>query len=187
MNQSGAFKRTWATKASNVKIVIILAFLMQLYTMLSDAMQASTLSAGKRTGQSCNDKHSALASWWLTKAYFAEQNAPDIVVLGDSQLGPIKAADVYVYNDFVDLTGDHRSHTTEHDLKLILHKNWRVLIGGLPGAMISDQLLISRALFTRDTSPNLWLSCFRPVILSIIIDHQPRIAKNFAFSQNMQT
>ena len=90
-----------------------------------------------------------IASHWLAKAYFAKSALPDVVVLGDSQLGPLLGADAYVYDRSVDIAGDRRSLTTEHDVKLLLHKNWRVFIAALPDAMISDQLIISRALFSR--------------------------------------
>ena len=98
-----------------------------------------------------------LASWWLAKAYFAESKPPDIVVLGSSQLWPVLGADAYVFDRVVDITGDHRSRVLEHDIRALLNKNWRVFIGALPGAMISDQLVTSRHCFRRNINPSLWL------------------------------
>jgi len=96
-----------------------------------------------------------LGSWWFAKAYFNNPHPPDVVVLGGSQLGPVAGADAYVYNRTVDPTGDNRSYTIEHDLKKISHKDWRVLIGALPGNMISDDLAASRALFSDHYKPKL--------------------------------
>ena len=107
-------------------------------------------------------KTDGLASWWFAKAYFAEPTRPDIVILGGSQLVAIQGADAYCYDRTIDLTGDHRSYTIERDLKRLLQKNWRVLIGSLPGAMVSDQLLISRALFSGQYKPEAVLVTFSP-------------------------
>ena len=91
----------------------------------------------------------------LPKHTLLVRKPPEVVVLGDSQLGPVAGADAYVYNRTVDVTGDHRSNTVEHDLKLILHKDWHVLIGALPDGMMSDALIASRALFTDHYKPKL--------------------------------
>jgi hypothetical protein len=120
------------------------------------------IAADSALAQLTNDSHFALASWWLTKAYLASHSPPEIVVLGDSQLGSVKAADAYVYNDLVDTTSHHRSNTIQHDLKTITHMDWKVLVGGLPGTMISDQLLISHALFLPQYKPKLIIVMFSP-------------------------
>ncbi len=103
-----------------------------------------------------------LASWWLAKAYFAESQPPDIVILGSSQLGPVLGADAYIYDRVIDVTDDHRSYVLEHDLYALLNKHLRVFIGALPGAMISDQLVISRALFSTKYKPKLVAITFSP-------------------------
>ena len=77
-----------------------------------------------------------IASWWLAKAYFAEHKPPDVVFLGSSQSGALLAADAYCYDRLIDLTDNHRSYLIENDLKALLHKDLRVLVLGLPGAMI---------------------------------------------------
>jgi hypothetical protein len=84
-----------------------------------------------------------LASWWLAKAYFAEANPPDIVVLGGSQLASVLGADAYVYDRVIDITDDHRSYVLEHDLHALLNKHLSVFVAALPEAMISDQLVIN--------------------------------------------
>ena len=103
-----------------------------------------------------------LTSWWLAKAYFAEPKPPDIVIWGGSQLGALLGADAYVYDRLVDFAGDYRSHTTEHDLKVLLHKQWHVFIGALPGSLISDQLIASRALFPTSYKPKLVVVTLSP-------------------------
>ncbi len=94
-------------------------------------------------------------SWWLAKAYFTEKSPPDIVVLGNSQLGALLGADAYVYDRKVDITGNHRSYVLEYDFKQLLNKTWKVFVAAVPGAMISDQLVISRALFKNNYQPRL--------------------------------
>jgi hypothetical protein len=104
----------------------------------------------------------SLASWWLAKAYFAEPKPPDIVILGDSQLGPIIGADTYVDHRPIDIVGNRRSHLLENDFRMLLNKQWRVFIGALPEAMISDELVISRALFSTKYKPKLVAITFSP-------------------------
>ncbi len=96
-----------------------------------------------------------IASWWVAKSYFAQPTPPDIVVLGNSQLGAVQGADTSVFKDrpTIDATGDHRSRLLEHDLKVLLNQRWRTLIAGLPEAMVSDQLVFSRAIFSEKYHP----------------------------------
>ncbi len=96
-----------------------------------------------------------LACWWLTKSYFAKPHPPDIVILGGSQLGALLGADTYVYQKAADITGDHRSKVLEHDLTMLLNKNFKVFIGCLPGALLSDQLASSHILFSKHFKPQL--------------------------------
>ena len=101
------------------------------------------------------ENKSALGSWWLTKEYFCKQKAPDVVLLG-SQLGPILGADVCAFkSEHVDIANYHYSKILEHDFKTLLNKDWRVFVASLPSLMISDQLLIARALFTDNYKPKL--------------------------------
>jgi hypothetical protein len=114
----------------------------------------------------------AITSWWFAKAFFAERKPPDVVVLGNSQLKPVLGADAYVFNKQVDITGDQHSYSTEHDMKLLLHKDWRVLLGALPEAMVSDHLTVCRALFSGQYKPKFVVLALSPAsfINSLIPD-----------------
>ena len=85
---------------------------------------------------------------WLKEAYFEEHQPPDVMVLGNSQLGPLIGADAYVYNKSIDITGNHRSYLLEQNLQAFLGNKWKVLISAIPNALISDQFIISRSLFS---------------------------------------
>jgi len=100
-----------------------------------------------------NEAH--MQSWWLAKDYCAYSKTPDVVILGDSQLGALFGADTYVFGKSVDVTGGHHSAVIEHDLDNLLGKKWKVFVCALPGAMVSDQLVISRALFSEQHRPQL--------------------------------
>ncbi len=94
-------------------------------------------------------------SWWLAKAYFSKPTPPEVVIFGSSQLGAMQGADAYVYHKTIDYTGDHRSYVIEHNFQELLNLNWRVLVAALPGAMMSDRLIISRSLFSASPRPML--------------------------------
>lgn len=104
----------------------------------------------------------ALASWWLAKAYFSEAKPPDIVMLGSSQLSALYCADAQVFDRAIDITDDHRCYTIEQDLKALLNKQLRVFLAALPVSMISDQLVIAHALFSKEYKPKLVAVTFSP-------------------------
>ncbi len=123
-----------------------------------------SVSTGSTTNQHREENPlEAIASWWLAKAYFEESKPPEIVVLGNSQLGPLLGADAYVYDRLIDITGDHRSRLLEHDMHAFLNKRWKVFVGALPKAMLSDQLAISHALFSDIYKPKLVALAVSPI------------------------
>ena len=156
-----------------------------LNTLIADALLAQN---GKMVNHRSNRKVpndgstdvDGVASWWLAKAYFAQSKPPDIVVLGSSQLWPILGVDADMYNKPVDITGDHRSRVLEYDTLALLNRNWRVFVGALPGAMISDQLVIARALFSKEYKPKLVAITFSP--REFIDKRFPSIASTEAFA-----
>jgi len=101
------------------------------------------------------DLEGQTASYWLSKAYLTARRQPDIVILGNDQLFALQGADALVYHKLVDLTGDHRSCILESNLQALLNKHWQVLVGALPKAMVSDQLVVSHALFSNQHKPKL--------------------------------
>ncbi len=111
-----------------------------------EGLCASRLVPSSNSDKGRNNQD-ALASWWLAKSYFADRRPPDVVLFGGSQIGPVQGADAYSFDRLVDITGNHRSYVIEHDLQRILHKKLHVFIGRLPGTRISDQLMVSHALF----------------------------------------
>ena len=114
-----------------------------------------------------------LSSWWLTKAYFAERYAPDVVILGDNQLGPLLGSDAYVYDRIVDFTDNHRSYVLEEDLNALLNKKLKVFVAPLSQATTTDQLFVAQAMFSK---------LFKPRLVVIAISPH-----NFANSSNNQT
>ncbi len=97
----------------------------------------------------------ALSSWWLAKSYFAEAESPEIVILGDSQLWPVLGADAYVYRHPVDIVTQHHSLVLEHDIHVLTKKRYRVFIGSIPKAILSDHLAVCQALFSNEFKPKI--------------------------------
>lgn len=103
------------------------------------------------------------SSYWVRKSYLAEPNPPDIVILGNEQVLSLLGADIGIYDADVDFAGDHRSHVIEYDLAQLLNENLRVIVTALPGAMVSDQLIISHALFLDSYKPKLVAVAISPL------------------------
>ena len=103
-----------------------------------------------------------LASWWLTKDYLGAPKAPDVLVIGGSQLGALYGADAYVYNKTIDVATAHTSYTLEHNLEALLSKHLKVFIAPLPTSNISDQFLACRSLLSTKQKPQLVSITFSP-------------------------
>ena len=144
----------------------ILAFIIFLLINIISIPGAYSPPAPKPIDLSSTNKQldvmGKTTSWWLAKAYFTEPKPPEVIVLGTSQAGCILNADAYVYDRRVDVTGDHRCYTVEHDLKKLTHKDWRVQVLAFPGAMISDQLIICRSLFSAKYHPKMVILTLAP-------------------------
>jgi len=122
-----------------------------------------------------------LASWWLTKAYYADSKAPEVVILGDSRFGALYGADAYVYNKTIDITGDHRCHVLERDVHGLLEKDWRVFVGALPRVSILDLLTMSQSLFSSEYKPKIVVLGFSPEDFVEQSDHSTQRSEASAF------
>lgn len=96
-------------------------------------------------------------TWWMARGYFNEPEAPDVVLLGSSQVtAAIWAAEAHSLKVPIDCILHHRAVILERALsqKLSL-KNLNVVNCALGGAVASDYYLISKALFTSKRKPKL--------------------------------
>lgn len=102
------------------------------------------------------------ASWWLTKAYLDLAAPPNAVLLGSSQVGGLQAADANTLNRPVDFVRDHRSPTLESEVAKRIGSSTEAFVAALPGAMMSDHLLITEALFSAGKQPNVVILTLSP-------------------------
>lgn len=96
-----------------------------------------------------------LGAWWIAKDYLEQKTAPDVVVFGSSQMGGLQAADAATAGRRLDFVSDHESLTLESELQRHQLSGIRSFTAALPGAMISDHFLLSRALFSERLKPRL--------------------------------
>jgi hypothetical protein len=109
-------------------------------------------------------------SWWIARAFFTNQPS-DIVLMGDSQMNAaIYQADAIARRRAVDTVIDHEAVSIEERLKAKGHPEMRALNLSTPGSFVSDQYLISAALFPAHPpkvvivglSPRMLIDCTLP-------------------------
>jgi hypothetical protein len=120
-------------------------------------------------------------SWWIAKWYYSSPKPPDIIVLGSSELGSIQNADGHAFNEVIDLADHPRSLLLERFLHEIIGGDRQVILASLPGMMISDQLIVSSALFSEERKPALVALIFTPRDFLDNVFGQPRRSEAFAF------
>jgi hypothetical protein len=88
--------------------------------------------------------------WWKAQAYLKEKPAPDVVVLGSSLvMNPQKLDPVYLHKDLDYVHHQHSFYMEDRLSSALGKKNTTCFNFGLPGEMISDQYMLTKALFTR--------------------------------------
>ena len=94
-------------------------------------------------------------SWWAVHEFIDAKKSPDVVVLGSSVvMHPLWHHEADFRQQTVDLVADHRSHFLEQVIgEASGNKKLECFNFGLPGAMASDDYMISRALFKPDRKP----------------------------------
>ena len=102
-----------------------------------------------------------VASWWISNAYLREKSAPDVVLLGSSQLGGLQAADADLLKAPQDYVLDHKCVSIEDQLKR--HEiDAKCFSIGIVGSMISDQFMISQVLLYPQNAPKLVIATVSP-------------------------
>ena len=95
-------------------------------------------------------------SWWTAKAYVEEDKAPDVAVIGSSQMGSATfAADAQLLQQKVDILTHRRAVVLEQGLGALLGHRLSVFNCAQGGFMISDAYVMSRALFSCRHKPKL--------------------------------
>lgn len=128
------------------------------------------LNLAKNTGR--------LASWWIANSYLSEKSPPDVVLFGSSQLGGLQAADADLLKKPQDYVLDHQSVSLEEELKRhnLFAKCFAI---GIVGCMASDQLMLSKALFSAQNTPKLLIATVSP--RDFIDGHLPSITSTEVF------
>ena len=102
-------------------------------------------------------------SWWLSRLYQEQTQAPDVVVFGSSLLGSAHASiDAWCVMHYVDVLTHRRMLFLESEVcKRIGHKV-SIFSLGSPGEMASDFYVISKALFVPGKKPKLVIATIAP-------------------------
>ncbi len=95
-------------------------------------------------------------SWWTASAYLDRPAAPDIALIGSSQVGTATfTADAELLGRPMDVLVHRQASTFEADLKRELGRPLTVFNFSQGGFMVSDAYMLSRALFSGPRLPKL--------------------------------
>lgn len=103
-------------------------------------------------------------SWWLARGYLTCAH-PDVVVFGSSQMGSAQATiDAKSSNKWIDVITHRRISYLESLLKNADDKkrDCAVVSLAMPGAVVSDEYLMTKALFSNDHHPSTVLITIAP-------------------------
>jgi hypothetical protein len=121
-------------------------------------IEESILASGAET-----NGHGKTWSWWLARRFLQQKQAPDVVLFGSSQMGSAMcAADAQHLYKVIDALTHRRAATFEDELLARTSKAVTVFSLASPGAMCSDALMASRALFRPKLSPKLVIISVSP-------------------------
>jgi len=148
-------------KSINARSTFVVAAVAFIALNFAFFMEGKRASEASRTDKLLNhDKK--LGSWWLAKAYVDRKKCPEIAVLGNSQMGALQFADAQYYRRTVDYTGDRSLDYLTSVLQKQLGIKTDAFFAAMPGALISDDYVIARALFTKDQHPKLFILGISP-------------------------
>ncbi len=96
-------------------------------------------------------------TWWATREYLDQANAPAVVLLGSSlMMHPVSRQDADFLNKDLDYVHHHKSAYLESSLTKLTGSNKLSCFNyALPGSMISDNYMVARALFSGDKKPKM--------------------------------
>jgi hypothetical protein len=104
-------------------------------------------------------------TWWMARSFVREETAPDVVLLGSSQVNsPSWAADACLTQKPVDCLDHREVLALEQSLKseLALTRAPKVMNCAVQGGMASDYYMIERSLFQEGHKPKIVVLCVSP-------------------------
>jgi len=138
-------------------IVALIGFSLVNLFMIGTLYEPTTgLTAEKLSKRSEESSQEGTWSFWVARKYLEQEKAPPVVMFGSSLIGSATfSADTNTVKHYRDCVVDRRAATLEKDLKHRLGQRTEVFNASIPGSMVSDAYLISRALFKPDNKPQL--------------------------------
>ncbi|MBS1952740.1 MAG: hypothetical protein JST89_00995 [Cyanobacteria bacterium SZAS-4] len=95
-------------------------------------------------------------TWWISRNYLGRKTAPDIAMLGSSQMGSATfAADAHTLNQPLDCVLHRSGSTLEKEIFDRTGKRVDTFNFAMGGAMASDAYMFSQALFKGDKKPKM--------------------------------
>ncbi len=137
---------------------VALALFLALNAVLATRVPLQTQTLDEKVIQSSDNEKRMQGPWpfWISRAYLMREKSPDIVVFGSSQMGSATfSADARNLHKNLDCATHRRLATLEQELYKRTGQNFDTFNFAMGGSMVSDALMLSRALLTDRHKPSL--------------------------------
>lgn len=150
-------------------LVALLVFVLINIVFRSSVLGSSAYSDPRSTIEALEKKQDGSKkasnpwSFWIAKSYFDCKAAPAVVIFGSSQMGSAAATvDAQHLLQLIDVVTHRKITFLEDELKKRLSCSLEVLSLAVPGSMVSDGYMVSRALFNGANKPKLIVISIAP-------------------------
>lgn len=145
---------------SSAVVAIICFFVVNATACIAVSDSGEKPDSDKAIQETLRTTGNRTFSWWTSKGYHDEPRAPDVVLIGSSQMGSATfAADAQMLNTKVDVLKHRHNTTMERALDNALEKlgaensHFSVYNCSQGGFMVSDAYMMSKALFSGRRKP----------------------------------
>lgn len=155
-----ATENNTTTKNVNCKIsfaVALLAFLaINGLVAFNGHFERKAISQASISSSEQERRQQGPWSWWLSRSYLRREKAPDVVLFGSSQMASaIFSADSYKLKSDLDCVLYRHASTLEKEIEARTGTHAETFSLAMGGGMVSDALMMSRALLTDGKKPKL--------------------------------
>lgn len=144
-------------------LFVLLNVILLLSSFASQKRDLSEVLSQARQEQSAGIPSRHSWSWWLSKLYLEQAQAPDVVVFGSSLLGSAHTSvDAQYLFQLIDVLTHRRMAFLEDQVSKRIGQKVSIFSLGSPGEMISDSYVLSKGLFTAGHKPKMVIATIAP-------------------------
>jgi hypothetical protein len=137
-------------------VALLAFFVINGLVALNGHYERKAISQASIEGSEYEKRQQGPWSWWLSRSYLRRDKAPDVVLFGSSQMASATfSADSYKSKTDLDCVLYRHNATLEKEIEARTGAHPETFNLAMGGGMVSDALMMSRALLTEGKQPKL--------------------------------